>query len=148
MLEINASLIFIAILVWLLMHILKKLFFDPVLSIINQRYQLTTGVKIEAEKIHQQAQQLLNEYQEKIKQAKIEVYDNIKKQNAILQKQKYDEIQKAKKQTDALIAETISELENYITKISPALKEESKNMALLIANKVLNRDISQYESKN
>lgn len=148
MLEINASMLLIALLVWILMHILKKLFFVPVSSIINQRYELTTGTKLEAEKINQQAQQLLDEYQQKIRKAKIQINENIKKQINSLQQEKYTNIKKAKTELDKMINKTASELNEFINNITPELKKESITIAALISKQILSKEITNYDIKN
>lgn len=148
MLEINASLLFIALLVWILMHILKRLLFEPVSSIIDQRYKLTTGAKIEAEKINQQAQQLLDEYQQKIKRTKTQINENIKKQISSLQQQKYINIKKTKNELDEMIEKTASELQEFINNITPKLKKESATIAALISKQILNREILHYDIEN
>ncbi len=130
------------------MHFLKNIFFDPVISIINKRYQLTEGAKIEAEEINKQAQLLLEQYQEKIRKAKIQVYENIKKQSILLQQQKITEIQKAKKELDEVVNKTISDLNKHLNEIEPELKKESITIAALISKNILNREISNYEIKS
>ncbi|OGF66646.1 MAG: hypothetical protein A2Y62_20045 [Candidatus Fischerbacteria bacterium RBG_13_37_8] len=146
MLDINGTLIFTIIAVWAMMYFLKSFLFGPVLRISQERHQLTDGAKKESERTLQKAQQLLNEYQEKIKQAKIDAFDISRKQLQVFQEQKQALLLKAKNEATEKISQALQELDKSIASTELLLQKEAKTIAALIAKQILQRDIQHGES--
>ena len=147
MLEINISLLFITLLIWILTYVLNALFFKPVLTVIQQRKQLTEGVKNDAEIVIQEAQQLLDEYQKKIAIAKSEIYELAKQQRNEFLKQKNDALQRAREETAILINNAVQEINASLESAKAHAEQETKTMAYLIARQILHKDSKDTDSK-
>ena len=147
MLEINISLLFITLLIWILTYVLNAIFFKPVLTVIQQRKQLTEGVKNDAEKVIQEAQQLLNEYQKKIAIAKSEIYELAKQHRNEFLKQKNDALQRAREEAAIVLNNAVQEINASLESAKAHSEQETKNMAYLIARQILHKDSKDNDSK-
>lgn len=139
MLEINISLLFIALFVWLLMHFLNAFLFKPVLNVIQQRQQLTEGVKKEAEQVIQEAQQILAEYQKKLDIAKNEAYALAKQQKNDFMKQKSAVLQKARDDANLLIQKTAREINASLISAMAIAEKEAEHMAMMIVHQIIQK---------
>lgn len=147
MLEINISLLFIAVLVWLLMHFLNAFLFKPVLNVMKQRRQLTEGVKNEAAHVIQEAQQLLAEYQKKIDTAKNEAYALAKQQKNEFMQQKFDALQKARNEANLLIEKALQEINASLKSAMAIAEKEAEHMAIMIAQQIIQKKSTDNASK-
>lgn len=143
--ELNFTVIIIAFLVWLLMHILNALLFKPLLKCMNERKYYIEGVRKEAEDILKKAQELLEDYKKRIDKAKMEAYDLIKERRMLLLEEKEKILKKAKEEANLLINKALKAIEEDIKKAKMEIEKESYNLALLISKQLLKRETGSDE---
>jgi len=144
--ELNFTVIIIAFIIWLLMHILNYLFFSPLVRCMQQRHYYIEGVKEEAENILKDANKLLEEYKEKINKTKLEAYELIKEKRNIFLQEKEKIIKKAKEEASILIEKAMQQITNDINNAKKEIEKEAQSIALLITKQLVKAEIERDET--
>lgn len=145
--ELNFTVIIIAAILWLLMHILNYLFFRPLLRCMDERHYYIEGVKEEAENILKNAHKLLEEYKEKINKTKLEAYDLIKEKRNLFLQEKEKIIKKAKEEASILIEKAMLQITNDINNAKKEIEKEAQSIALLITKQLVRTEIERDETE-
>ncbi len=144
--ELNFTVIIIAAIIWLLMHILNYLFFRPLLRCMDERNYYIEGVKEEAENILKNAHKLLEEYREKINKTKLEAYELIKEKRNLFLQEKEKIIKKAKEEASILIDKAMQQITNDINNAKKEIEKEAQSIALLITKQLVGTEIERDET--
>jgi F-type H+-transporting ATPase subunit b len=126
---------------------LKKLLFVPIKNMIDSRQKEVDDIYSDAESARESAEQLKNEYQEKISHAEEESEQILK--NAVRRAQlKEEEILGEANVQDARIIERAEEqIELEKKRAINEVKNEVSSMAIGIASAVIERDVSEREHR-
>ncbi|WP_102693090.1 F0F1 ATP synthase subunit B [Rummeliibacillus pycnus] len=131
-----------------LMLLLKKFAWGPLMGIMQQREEQVAGDLEAAEKSRQETKKLLEEQRSLLKEARTEaqaIVENAKKQ-ADLQK---EEIVSAARNEAARLQESAKrEIETEKEKAIAAVREEVVSLSVLAASKVLNKEVSEEDNRS
>jgi F-type H+-transporting ATPase subunit b len=131
-----------------LMLLLKKFAWGPLMGIMQQREEQVAGDLETAEKSRQETKKLLEEQRSLLKEARVEaqaIVENAKKQ-ADLQK---EEIVSAARNEAARLQESAKrDIETEKEKAITALREEVVSLSVLAASKVLNKEVSEEDNRS
>lgn len=142
MLEINATLIVQIIAYFVLLYLLNRLLFKPVMAVIEKRREKTEGTLKGAADIEKEVEEGLEAYRERLKDETAKAQEAraaIKK--AAVEKEKAL-LDSARKEAQDEITRMKAELEKGKGSALESLKEESKKLSTTIAEKVLERKLA------
>ena len=130
-----------------LMVLLKKLAWGPLMGIMTQREELIASEIEAAEVSRQQSQQLLEEQRGLLKEARTEaqaIVENAKKQGTV---QREEIITVARAEANRLKESAIREIETEKDKAVAAVRNEVVSLSVLAASKVLGKQISEEDNR-
>ena len=125
----------------LLIFILRKLLYVPILGVMNERKERMEEYDGEVKRLKQEVEQKFSEYEEKVRLAKL---DAMEQRNAIVK----EGADMAKSMIDAVRSEIPALMEQFNARITrevdaarAILRSQSQKISLEIAEKVLGRSI-------
>ncbi len=129
----------------LLYFILKKVLYNPITNILEQRKNEVDGIYTSAREKEEEAKGLVDEYTKKLAVSKEEASEIIKNANVY-----------AKKNEEAILEEARNEAANLITKANMQIEQEKKKtyeniktdiseLSIAIAQKIIQKEISKEE---
>jgi F-type H+-transporting ATPase subunit b len=125
-----------------LLALLRKFAFGPVMGIMKQREQHIASEIDSAEKNHQEAKKLAEEQRELIKKSRSEAAELMENARKLGDEQKEGIIQAAREEAnrlkEAAKQEIIQEKEQAVT----ALREQVASLSVLVASKVIEKELS------
>lgn len=126
---------------------LKKLLFVPIKNMIDSRQKEVDDIYSDAESARESAEQLKNEYQEKISHAEEESEQILK--NAVRRAQLKEEeiLGEANVQAARIIERAEEQIELEKKRAINEVKNEVSSMAIGIASAVIERDVSEREHR-
>ncbi len=124
MININETLIIQLVNFLLLMFLLNRLLFKPMLRVLDERRERTEGRRQAAEQRDAQAEAVWADYQEKIQQARVEA-DRIRS----------DLIRRAEAERQKIVEEAAAEAEKNVAQIRARIQAEARD-----ARAVLEKD--------
>lgn len=130
-----------------LMLLLKKFAWGPLMGIMQQREELVAYEIETAEKSRKEAHELLEEQRSLLKEARTEaqaIVENAKKQ-ATLQKEEI--VSSAKAEAVRLQESAKRDIESEKEKAIAAVREEVVSLSVLAATKVLNKEVSTEDNR-
>lgn len=131
-----------------LMLLLKKFAWGPLMGIMQQREEQVAGDLDAAEKSRQETKQLLEEQRSLLKEARVEaqaIVENAKKQ-ADLQKEEI--VSAARNEAVRLQESAKRDIETEKEKAIAAVREEVVSLSVLAASKVLNKEVSEEDNRS
>lgn len=131
----------------LLMVLLKKFAWGPLMGIMNEREQLVASEIEAAENSRIESQKLLDEQRELLKQARTEalaIVENAKKQGDVSR----DEIMTTAREEAARMKESaVREIETEKARAIAAVREEVVSLSVLAASKVLEKEVTEEDNR-
>lgn len=127
----------------ILLFLLKRYAFGPLLSIMEQRKQFVADQINNAEASRQQAEQQLEQQKQALQEARKEAYDIIEQAKATSSKQAEDIIQVAKSESTRLKDEAVKDIESEKNKAVAALREEVGGISVKIASKIIEQQVDE-----
>ena len=127
------------ILVVLLQFYLKRVFFKPLESVLQKRYEATEGARKAAEESLARAAAKTGEYEAAIRAARGEVYKAQEQIYKQLQEQEAAQIAEARQRMDAAIKAAKAEIATDVEAAKASLGRESEVLANQIAESILRR---------
>ncbi|MBU1337675.1 MAG: ATP synthase F0 subunit B [Acidobacteria bacterium] len=139
MLSIDASVIVVILIVWVLVFVLSKLFFNPLRKVMNARKSRIEGDL-------QASDKAVNEYERRVK----EIEDSLKSARAAASetrdvfekealKEKEQLIKEMSEQSRAQIKEAQARIDKQVSDIKKELEAESEELAKRIEKKILDQ---------
>ena len=141
MVEINSTLLIQIVNFLILVFVLNVLLYKPILRIIDKRNQYIAKSDQEVKDIHRTVEQKMAEYEEKVRQAKLEAMNQ---RNEIEQggtKEGEQIIEEVKSGISRMIDDFHVKISKEIDKARGILKDQSQKISIEIAEKVLGRSI-------
>ncbi len=131
----------------ILMLLLKKFAWGPLMGIMDQRAELIASEIEEAEKSRSESAKLLEEQRALLKEARTEaqaIVENAKQQGDA---QRAEIMETARAEAVRMRDNAAAEIENEKTKALEAIREEFVSMSILAAEKVLGKEISEEDNR-
>ncbi|EPD51635.1 F0F1 ATP synthase subunit B [Paenisporosarcina sp. FSL H8-0542] len=145
---LNTGDIFATLIVFiLLMVLLKKFAWGPLMGVMKQREELIVSEIEAAEKSRQESHQLLEEQRALLKEARTEaqaIVENAKQQGDA---QREEIITTARAEAGRLKESAVREIETEKEKAIAAVREEVVSLSVLAASKVLGKQISEEDNR-
>nr|WP_245402343.1 F0F1 ATP synthase subunit B [Psychrobacillus psychrodurans] len=142
-LDIFATLFFFI----LLMVLLKKVAWGPLMGIMTQREELIASEIAAAENSRQESQRLLEEQRDLLKEARTEalaIVENAKKQGDASRE---EIITTARTEAIRLKESAIREIDTEKERAIAAVREEVVSLSVLAASKVLEKEVSEEDNR-
>lgn len=139
--------IFQLVMFLILMALLKKFAWGPLMGIMKQREEHIANEIDEAEKSRQEAQKLLEEQRNLLKEARQEaqnLIENAKKQGDV---QREEIIQAARAESARLKEQAKMEIEQQKENAVAAIREQVASLSVLIASKVIEKELDAKDQE-
>lgn len=134
--------LFIQLGVFLVMFLLlRTLLFKPVLGLIEARRRATDGRRVEAHALEEEAKQLSDEVERKLRKARKEAKAERKKLLDEARASERDIISNARSSAHALMEEAQKKAESEALQVAAELKGQTKTLAESVAHKALGRPV-------
>lgn len=130
----------------ILMLLLKKFAWGPLMGIMQQREELVSSEIDAAEKARKESAQLLEEQKALLKEAQTEaqkIVESAKKQGEL---QKEEIVSAARAEATRLKDSAVREIETEKEKAIAAVRDEVVSLSVLAASKVLEKEISEADN--
>jgi len=137
MLSIDASVIVIFFLVWILLYILTKIFFNPLRKVMRERDKKILDNRQSAEKAFEKYEQSIREIEEKLKNARIASYATRDQFENDAVKEKERLISEVADEVRAQVDGAKIEMDERIAKLKKDLDKISQTLAKDIEKKIL-----------
>ncbi len=148
LIDVNPGLIFwTAITFILLLLILKKLAWKPILSALSQREDAIKDSLEKAEKAKEEAQKILQENRASIAKAEEESKKIIEQSRAYADKLKEEMLKDSKVQAQKIIEDASSEIERKKEETFNELKTKVAEIAIQAAEKILSENLNKDSNK-
>jgi F-type H+-transporting ATPase subunit b len=125
----------------LLIFILRKLLYVPILGILNERKERMEEYDGEVKRLKQEVEQKFSEYEEKVRLAKLDAMEQrnaIVKESADMAKSIIDAV---RSEIPALMEQLNARITREVDAARAILRSQSQKISLEIAEKVLGRSI-------
>jgi len=117
----------------LLLVILWKFAWGPIVKGLEQREESIHGAIDQAQKDREEAEQVLKQYEEKLKTASSEIAERLTKADKEAQARVEQAKEQAREEGEKLIAKAKQEIDSQMEKVSAELKAEVADLAASIA---------------
>ena len=144
-LSIDWTLVFMLCNTLILFLLMKHFFFKPVKKMIDSRQKEVENIYEEANKAQTDAQNLKSEYEKHLSGAREEANEIVNLAQKRAQTRSDEIIKEAHDKSAAMIAKADEEIKLERTKVLNDVKGEISNMAVMIAEKVVEKDINSQD---
>lgn len=132
---------------FILMSLLKKFAYGPITKMIDGRRDKIVGEIEEAKLLNQQAEDMKQEYENKLAESKAERQELLMDARSRGEEVKNEIIEEAKREASAIKDKARRDIDNERKAAFQNLKTETGDMALLIASKLIGEEI-KLENQN
>lgn len=139
--SIDGSFLFIFISILLLIFVLNRTLFAPINKVLDEREHLGAGRLNEAKHLLKQYDEKLNNYEQKIRQARAGAYQELeshRKEALTARQQLLDQV---KQETTAQLNAAKNEIAQQTAVARQTLESEARTMAATISSQILNRPV-------
>ena len=126
----------------ILMLLVKKFLFKPVLDILQKRQDEVDKIYADANKAKDEANTLRADYENRLAAAKEEAGEIVKTATAAAQRKSTEMLEDAQTKASGLVARAEAQIAQEKKKAINEIKDEISGMAVDIASKVVEREIS------
>ncbi|WP_168121403.1 F0F1 ATP synthase subunit B [Paenibacillus sp. HB172176] len=127
----------------ILLYLLKRYAFGPLLGIMEQRKQFVADQINSAETSRKEAEQQLEQQKQALQEARKEAYDIIEQAKQTSSKQADDMIQAARSETNRLKDDALKDIESEKNKAVAALRSEVGGISVKIASKIIEKQVDE-----
>jgi F-type H+-transporting ATPase subunit b len=146
--NVNPGLIFWTVVTFvILLFILKKVAWKPILSALDQREKLIKESIEKAERAKEEAQKVLDENQANLSKAEEESKKIIDQSRIYAEKLKDQMIQESRQQAQKIISDAAEEIERKKEAAFNELKAQIADIAVQAAEKILKENINKETNK-
>ena len=142
MIEVNFTLIIQMINFFLLIFILNKILYKPILKILEEREQRIEGQQQQAKKTIEDGQVILTDYNKKLYDAKIDAMNTKNAARNEASEQANGIIEDSRKKSEEIITRMQQEMASEIAQAKKELDPELSVMAATIAQQILGRKVA------
>ena len=141
LLSIDKTILIQFVLVLVALYLLNAMIFKPLLGLLDRRKQLTSGTVEEAKQLTEKTQNLINDYNTKINEARNEATEKrmeIRKEAQLIAEKMIGE---AREESQAVLEKYKKELNEQVSEIKEKIKPEIDGLAKDIAAKVIGTEV-------
>lgn len=131
----------------LLLWILKKVAWGPLMKMMEEREQYVAGEIEAAEKSRKEAEQAAKEAQEQLQQTRQEAQAIIEEARQAATRQEESIVKAAKAEAERLKEAAKADIENEKEKAIQALQDQVASLSVLIASKVIEKELSAQDQE-
>lgn len=131
----------------ILLALLKKFAFGPLLSMMQTRADHIANEIETAEKNRKEAQSLLEEQRENLKKSRQEAQELIENAKKLGEEQKNEIISAARAEADRLKEAAKKEIAQEKEQAISALREQVASLSVLIASKVIEKELNEQDQQ-
>ena len=142
MIEINFTLLIQAFNFFLLLVILNKILYKPILKILEEREQRIDGQQQQAKKIIEDGQVLKGDYDKKLYNAKIEAMNTKNAARSAASEQANSIIDDSRKKAEEIINQMQQQMVLELAQAKKELEPELSVMSATIAQQILGRKVA------
>lgn len=142
MIEINFTIIIQALNFFLLVLILNKLLYKPILKVLEEREKRIDGQQQEAKKIIEEGQALLVDYNQKMYNAKIDAMNTKNAARNAASEEANVIISESRKKAEEIISQMQQQMASEMAQAKKELEPELGSMAATIAQQILGRKVA------
>lgn len=136
------TMIFTWVNMFILLFIVKKLLFKPVMKMLDRRDAEIKKMYESAQSANSKAESLEKEYNQKMAQARDEAGEIIKQATVTAKKREEEIIEQAKEKAVSMTKKAESEIELERKKAYQEIKEDISDISVAIAGKMVQREIN------
>lgn len=142
MIELNFTLLIQAANFLVLIYILNKILYKPILKILDERDERISGGQEKAKKLIEEGQNIFSNYNQKLHNAKIDAIavKNATRKEAVDQANEI--IDEARKKAEEIVLGVQKEMAEEIARVTKELEPELSVMASTIAQQILGRKVA------
>ncbi|MBU9712915.1 F0F1 ATP synthase subunit B [Bacillus tamaricis] len=129
------------------MWLLKRFALGPIMEMMEKREQHVADQISSAEKNRKDAEKYLAEQREAIQQARIEAKEIVENTKKMSEQQAEEIIKNAKIEADRRIDAAIAQINQEKEQAISALREQVSTLSVLVASKVIERELNEQEQE-
>jgi len=141
----SGDIIFQLLMFVILLALLRKYAFGPLMGIMKQREEHIANEIEQAEKHHQEAKKLAEEQRALLKQSRQEAQALIENARKLGEEQKEQIIAAARAEAERLKETAKKEIEREKEQAVAALREQVASLSVLIASKVIEKELTEQD---
>jgi len=142
LIEVNFTILIQAINFLLLIFILNKLLYKPILKNLEEREQRIEGQQQQAKKIVEDGQVLMGDYNQKLYNAKIDAMNTKNAARNEASEQANAVIEESRKKAEEIINQMQQQMTSEMAQAKKELEPELSVMAATIAQQILGRKVA------
>ncbi len=131
-----------------LLVLLAKFAWKPLLALLDRREEMIRQSLDDAEKAKQELQRLQQESKEILSKARVEAQSILAKSRSEAEKLKGEIRQEAKVQADSILRDAEKQIQVETEKAIAVLKNEVVDLSLLVASKLIKKNLSKEDNKS
>ena len=140
-LKIDKTVIFQIVIFVAAIFILTSILFKPLFQLVDKREQLTTGAIEEANALRQRTDEIIDEYNSKLQEARLEASEERNKIRNETNKAADEIIKKTRDQAQTLLNEAKDKLELERLEKERMIEPEIKSLGRKVASQILEREL-------
>lgn len=125
------------LLVWILYFYTTRVFFRPLQRTLQKRHELTGGLREVAEANLATAEQKAAEYEEALRAARAELYQQQEQERQRALEQRAEVLRRSRQQAEEIVARARQEIRQDVEEAKKRLAAESEHIALSITRRIL-----------
>lgn len=131
----------------ILLALLRKYAFGPVMNIMKQREEHIANEIGSAELSNQEAKKLVEEQRDLLKQARIESQSLVENAKKIGEKQKEEIVLAGRAESERIKQAAMQEITQEKEQAITALREQVASLSVMIASKVIEKELNEKEQE-
>lgn len=131
----------------ILLALLRKYAFGPVMNIMKQREEHIANEIGSAELSNQEAKKLVEEQKDLLKQARIESQSLVENAKKIGEKQKEEIVLAGRAESERIKQAAMQEITQEKEQAITALREQVASLSVMIASKVIEKELNEKEQE-
>ncbi|MEE2822466.1 MAG: F0F1 ATP synthase subunit B [Acidobacteriota bacterium] len=130
-----------------LLALLGKFAWKPLLAALDRRHEMINDALDNAEKAKQELGQLQQDSAKIVSEARTEAQEIVGKSRVEAEKLKGDMVEKAREEADFIVRNAEKKIELEMAKALAELRNEVADLSLLVASKLIQKNLSKEENQ-
>lgn len=130
-----------------LLALLGKFAWKPLLAALDRRHEMINDALDNAEKAKQELGQLQQDSAKIVSEARTEAQEIVGKSRVEAEKLKGDMVEKAREEADSIVRNAEKKIELEMAKALAELRNEVADLSLLVASKLIQKNLSKEENQ-
>ena len=129
------------------MLLLAKFAFPPIRAALDRRQQAIEDSIDSAERTRQEADQILSEYRERLKEAREQAEEIVTRARRTAEDQEREAVETARRRGDELLEQTRRDIEAETRRAIGEIRQEVANLTVLAAEKVTRKTLTEADQR-